>query len=309
MKKTIYTLLAAALIASGLVGCASYTERAAAADKRIAETNKKIDKARDAQIQKASEFVVATTAALEYVEEDSAAVKASRQLNDLAASTLANAGYEVPTARELELQALVVKLTSANAELQAEGQKSLSKEVKKVAAIQKEFADYKVQREKDFIKKGEELTAAAARADDFEGSWFGGKVRRLMTWGGILSTFGIAGVIALCVFVPAAIPLVLAVVTRLVSFIVAILPKAAKFFGVVGKKSYDVVVSGIQDGKEQLKKSIEEAKARGETEKAQALIDARETIKERLDYAHDSPATKAAVEVSLADQGFKPATA
>jgi hypothetical protein len=68
-------------------------------------------------------------------------------------------------------------------------------------------------------------------------------VRRL--WGWLVSTLGIGGIIALCVFCPAAIPILL----RIVAWVVNQVPALASAAGVVSRKAFDQVVIGVQNAK------------------------------------------------------------
>jgi hypothetical protein len=61
-------------------------------------------------------------------------------------------------------------------------------------------------------------------------------------WTSLFSTLGIAGIIALCIFCPAAIP----IIGRIVGWLVNKIPSLATAFGVVAKKSFDGVVTAIE---------------------------------------------------------------
>jgi hypothetical protein len=65
-------------------------------------------------------------------------------------------------------------------------------------------------------------------------------VKRIWHW--TISTFGIGGLIALCIFCPAAIP----IITRIVGWVVSKFPALAGALGVVATKSFDAVVRGVQ---------------------------------------------------------------
>jgi hypothetical protein len=64
-------------------------------------------------------------------------------------------------------------------------------------------------------------------------------VKRFWRW--LIGSLGIGGVIALCVFCPAVIPLLVS----LMSWVVGKVPSLAAYFGVVSKKAFDVVVPGV----------------------------------------------------------------
>lgn len=70
-------------------------------------------------------------------------------------------------------------------------------------------------------------------------------VRRF--WGWLISTLGIGGIIALCVFCPAVIP----IFARLIGWVVSKVPALAGAVGVVSTKAYDSVVRGIENAKKE----------------------------------------------------------
>lgn len=72
-------------------------------------------------------------------------------------------------------------------------------------------------------------------------------VKRVWHWA--IGTFGIAGLIALCIFCPAAIPLIV----RLFGMLVSKVPALASWVGVVSVKAYDSIIHGVQNAKEKLK--------------------------------------------------------
>jgi hypothetical protein len=74
-------------------------------------------------------------------------------------------------------------------------------------------------------------------------------VRRF--WGWLVSTLGIGGIIALCVFCPAAIPLIM----RLVGWAASKIPSLASAVGVVSKKAFDQVVVGVESAKKSFREN------------------------------------------------------
>ena len=68
-------------------------------------------------------------------------------------------------------------------------------------------------------------------------------------WRWLLSTFGIGGLIALCVFCPAAIPLL----AQFFGWIVSKAPSLAGGFGIVSRKAFDAVVAGVGEVRSKLK--------------------------------------------------------
>lgn len=70
-------------------------------------------------------------------------------------------------------------------------------------------------------------------------------------WGWLIATFGIGGIIALCIFFPFLIP----IFGRILAWIVGKIPALAGAIGVVSTKGFDAVVRGIQRAKEDLAKN------------------------------------------------------
>lgn len=63
--------------------------------------------------------------------------------------------------------------------------------------------------------------------------------RRIKT--ALIGTFGLSGLIALCIFCPAVIP----IITRALAWLVAKIPQLAGALGVVGKDAFDAVVKAV----------------------------------------------------------------
>lgn len=72
-------------------------------------------------------------------------------------------------------------------------------------------------------------------------------VRRVWEWA--IGTLGLGGLIVLCVFCPAVIPLI----GSIIGWIVGKIPALASFFGVVSKKAFESVVHGVANAREALK--------------------------------------------------------
>lgn len=73
-------------------------------------------------------------------------------------------------------------------------------------------------------------------------------VRRF--WGWLVGTLGVGGLIALCMFCPAVIPILGSMATGLIGKF----PALAGYFGVVSRKAFDAVVRGVGEAREKLKK-------------------------------------------------------
>jgi len=73
-------------------------------------------------------------------------------------------------------------------------------------------------------------------------------------WAWTMSTFGIGGIVALVVLCPAALPLLGAVA----SFLVSKIPSLTNLIGLVGKSAFDAAVQGVGNARKRLKISAEE---------------------------------------------------
>lgn len=71
--------------------------------------------------------------------------------------------------------------------------------------------------------------------------------RRIKT--SIIGTLGLGGLVALCIFCPAVIP----ILTRALAWLVAKVPQLAGALGVVGKDAFDAVVKAAGHTRDQLK--------------------------------------------------------
>lgn len=73
-------------------------------------------------------------------------------------------------------------------------------------------------------------------------------------WAWTMSTFGIGGLIALAIFCPAALP----VMGAIASFVVSKIPALTNLIGLVGKSAFDAAVKGVGNARKRLKLSAEE---------------------------------------------------
>ncbi len=69
-------------------------------------------------------------------------------------------------------------------------------------------------------------------------------VKRIWHWS--IGTLGLAGTIAICVFCPAVIPFLI----QAVGWLVGKIPQLASVFGVVSKKAFDAVVTGVETARD-----------------------------------------------------------
>ena len=72
-------------------------------------------------------------------------------------------------------------------------------------------------------------------------------VKRVWRW--LMATVGLGGIIALCVLVPGALP----ILGQVFAWIISKIPKLISFFGVVGQATIQNVVSGVSDFKAAIK--------------------------------------------------------
>jgi hypothetical protein len=76
--------------------------------------------------------------------------------------------------------------------------------------------------------------------------------KRIWSW--TIGTFGIGGLIALVVFCPAALPIIGAAA----SFLISKIPALTNLIGLVGKSAFDAAVKGVGNARKRLKLSAEE---------------------------------------------------
>lgn len=74
-------------------------------------------------------------------------------------------------------------------------------------------------------------------------------------WRWLVSSIGIGGIIALCVFCPAVIP----IFGRLLGWLVSKIPQLAGACGVVSTKAYDAIVRGVENAKQEWHRSDAES--------------------------------------------------
>lgn len=90
-------------------------------------------------------------------------------------------------------------------------------------------------------------------------------VRRIWTWA--LSVFGVGGLVALCIFCPAVLP----IIGTIISWLVGKIPSLVSWFGVVGKGAFDSVVKGVGEFRDVLKKAPDDR--RYTASEVQAMLD------------------------------------
>lgn len=100
-------------------------------------------------------------------------------------------------------------------------------------------------------------------------------VKRVWKWS--IATFGVGGLIALCVFFPVIIP----ILGRILGWIVSLVPKLAGLIGVVSTKAVDKIVGSVELAKRNnsaARYAIEDIASRKMDEPEKALVRARKPI-------------------------------
>jgi hypothetical protein len=121
----------------------------------------------------------------------------------------------------------------------------------------------------------EQAATLQAKGALYEQEHNSGIISRIWKWS--IGTLGIGGLIALCVFFPAAIP----IMGQLIGWLVSRVPALASWLGVVGLRSYERTVTAIQEIRDK-------SKAEGKPEVAQfaKTVAAENTGKDSLLVAH-----------------------
>jgi len=95
----------------------------------------------------------------------------------------------------------------------------------------------------------EQTAVLAAKGETYEAQQNQHVVKRLWRW--LFATFGLAGLVVLCLLCPAFLPLL----ARLAAWLVAKIPALAGALGVVSKQAFDAVVSGVGAVRSQWKRT------------------------------------------------------
>lgn len=90
--------------------------------------------------------------------------------------------------------------------------------------------------------------------------------KRIWSW--TMGTFGIGGLIAIAIFFPAALPIMGAVA----SFVVSKIPAVVNLFGFVGKSAFDAAVKGVGNARKKLKLTSESNPNKSYTAKEVLLL-------------------------------------
>ena len=277
--KHIAPILACLLLAS----CTSTGERVEQSQEEVRKAILGVSSAQERLAQSAAESNTITRAALQKEVDPSPAVVLATKYADITESTLDSAGYNVPTAREQELQKLVENLLSENKELVKEGNRAQEKLIKQISAKQTELDRANILLEDTREEAAAQAKKAGEIADELSefkeemGSWFG---LGAVAWG--LKTLGwwAFGVVALAViaFVVLGVffPPVFGVIISILTWIV---PNAAQAAGYVAKGTYDVAQSTVS----KMATAIEEFKVvnRGAWEQ-----DLKPRLSEKMDSEH-----------------------
>jgi hypothetical protein len=141
-----------------------------------------------------------------------------------------------------EIEGLPLKRIPATAALAGDAQAAADiedrfTEINSLRAHNKQLAQALRERDSALMELGAQFEAEKSKS-----IW-----RRIRTT--IISTFGLGGLIALCIFCPAVIP----ILTRGLAWIVSKVPQLAGALGVVGKDAFDAVVKAVGHTRDQLK--------------------------------------------------------
>jgi hypothetical protein len=221
----------------------------------------------DELTDKGKAYVYATGLALDQAGTNTAPpVAVAKRMNDKAQVVLGPPSAQDATA----MRDMITGLLS---QVEKERQRGISLEAK--------FEDAVLKHQQEREKLQAELKKAVANADvvNRENSEKAQKwdelqrqniFKRIWRWS--LSTLGIGGIIALCIFCPAAIP----ILARIVAWIIGKIPALAGAIGVVSSKAFDAITVGVGQVRTQLK--VEQTKPQQSQRKytaaeVQAMLD------------------------------------
>lgn len=148
-------------------------------------------------------------------------------------------GQSVAGLPVVDQSALVASLLSSNRTLRISAESLQRQHV----AQEQDWAIERANLESRLVEMGQKYEAERNRSI----------VRRFWRW--LISSVGIGGIIALCVFFPALIP----IFGRLLGWVVSKIPALAGAVGVVSTKAYDAIVRGVENTKKEWGRSDAEA--------------------------------------------------
>lgn len=206
-------------------GCANSGPQRTVATAQLAKVDAKV-------VEKAAAQVHATGIALKAAPQTNRAVQVAQVFNEKAKVLLPQPIYE----DAVKYEEIVAGLLSTNQQQRAEAQKQLGEKDSEISSLQSErrvITDRVAELEGKLIELGQQHEAEKNK------SW----------WTRIYATLGLGGIIALCVAFPILIP----IGGQLLGSLVSAAPSLASFFGVVGRRAFDSVVTGIESAKGKMK--------------------------------------------------------
>lgn len=187
----------------------------------------------DEKIVKAAALnVVATGIALKTAPMTNVSVRVAAEFNDKAATLL-----PAPSFADIKFYTeIVAGLTSENQKDRERAKELLDGKDSEIVALQSE-------RNREAVK----LAALENKLIEMGGEYE--KEKNKSWWTRIYATLGFGGIIALCIAFPVAIP----IAGNLLGSLISTVPSLASAFGLVSRKAFDSVVTGVQKAKEKMK--------------------------------------------------------
>lgn len=210
-----------------ILSCATTDSKRAASVGVIKEIDAKVALA-------AALNVAATGMALKTAPSGNLSVKVATEFNERAALLLPTPVY----ADIADYRKIVSGLTSETPKDRETGQTLLDSKDSEIALIQ-------AQRIEESIKLASLEERLISLGNEYE------KERNKSWWTRIYATLGFGGIIAICIAFPVAIP----IAGNLLGSLISTVPSLASAFGLVSRKAFDSVVTGVQKAKDKMKDS------------------------------------------------------
>jgi len=308
MVKTVICVL----VFLACAGCNSYTFKSS----RLAKVESQLEEAQRQVTEKQRQYTTATVDALTapgtpYTNANViVATEYAKGAQSLAG--MPNERLDVVSAIE-QVREKVDTIDQNTTNLQAEVNKvwlaitngsvgSMKKDIADASALLKKVEELEVK-----VQKAEDALVSKAAYEEKQG------VKRFWQKTGFWTKIGIiaGGIIALCVFVPAVIP----VLGSLIGWLIGKIPTLVSFVGVVGKNTFDAVVEGVGNAKKAVKNTSVDSVVTEEKETyTRAEVDVMlESMKSKIEsiYANNlrnttSDADKAVIasrELQVVDRG------
>lgn len=262
-----------------LSSCTSATKKQKIAEQKAQVAQKAIDKNDKDFEDKGRAYVYGTQKALSKVTNSEPAVRLAQDFSDKAMLTLGPPSYTDAT----EIDKIIVGLLSSIDKDRADAKKRQDKFDRAITAIEADKQELKSKLDTALKAQQQINDVNAEKAAKYDEEHRQNIIKRVWHWA--IATLGIGGIIALCVFCPALIP----VFGRIVAWIVGKIPSLAGAIGVASTKVVDGLVKGVGDVRCKLK--LEQAKPEAEQAKyspadVQKMID--DALLKSTDDAHRS---------------------